>query len=260
MEYLAIIQARSGSTRLPGKVLKNLEGRSELEWVYSRVSKSKHVDKVVVATTTKDEDDSVVELCGQFGAECKRGSCDDVLDRYYSVAKEYSPSYVIRLTADCPCFDPQLLDQAIEELDTQSDYLGMLSETFPDGLDLEIMKFSALEEAWKKANLASEREHLTQYIVKNPSLFRLQDFVCPEGNLGFERWTVDEPEDFELVSRIFKHFISNDNEDFYYLDIHNYLNENPQLRNINAMYSRNEGLKKSLLADHVVHNGEEHAN
>lgn len=252
MRFLAIIQARSGSTRLPGKVLKDICGKSQLQWVIDRVARSRHVDEVMVATTDQPADVSIIDLCKSFDVPCYAGSQDDVLDRFYQAAKPLNPDYVIRVTADCPCFDPQLLDEAIEELDDASDYLGMLSETFPDGLDLEVIRFSALEEAWRAADLASQREHVTQYIVRNPESFALQDFASKIGGHGNERWTVDEPEDLELVKRIYEHFIEGGNPAFGYQDILDFLDSDPQLREINGDFARNEGLAKSLSEDHVV--------
>lgn len=252
MRFLAVIQARSGSTRLPGKVLKDIAGRSQLEWVVRRVSRCGRVDKVVVATTDRPDDYPVLSQCEEIGVECFAGSENDVLDRYYQVARRYEPEYVVRVTGDCPCFDPGLLDEAICELRPDADYLGMVSETFPDGLDLEIVRYSALVEAWEEAGLASEREHATQFIVKRPERYRIQDFASRIGDHGGERWTVDEPEDLELVREVFHHFIGQGDEGFGYADILAFLDSKPELRSINRGFARNEGLAKSVAHDHVV--------
>lgn len=250
MKYLALIQARSGSTRFPGKVLKDLAGKPMLLREVERVRASKAIDEVAVVTTVAKADLEIVGLCAENSIRVFAGSEDDVLDRYYQMAKLLDPEYVVRITADCPCFDPCLLDEAIASMDPEADYLGMLSETFPDGLDLEIVKFDALRKAWSEANLRSQREHVTQYIVRNPGLFRLQDFVSMLGNHGDERWTVDEPEDFELVSKIYEHFSEGGEvRPFAYADILAFLDENPSLRGINDRFARNEGLQKSLRED-----------
>lgn len=247
MKYLAMIQARCGSSRLPNKVLKELCGKSVLQQMIERVQRSRHVDEIMVITTDGKEDCAIVRLCNRIGVRVGTGSKEDVLDRFYQNAKLLSPSYIIRLTGDCPCIDPELIDQAILQMDEDTDYCGMLSETFADGLDIEIFKFTALEKAWREASHVYEREHVTQYMIHHPHLFRLQDFVSPAGYFGNHRWTVDEPEDFELVSRIFEHFLNEqDMVKFGYRDILDFLTENPELMKINSMYRRNEGLEKSM--------------
>lgn len=252
MKYLVMIQARCGSTRLPNKVLKELCGKPVLEQMIRRVQRSNKVDEVMVITSIEKANLPILKLCSEIGIRVGVGSEDDVLDRYYQTAKLLNPEYVIRLTADCPCFDPGLLDLAIEQMEADADYCGMLSESFADGLDLEIMKFSALRKAWKEANHSFEREHVTQYIIRHPEVFKLQNFESPIGYFGNYRWTVDEPEDFELVSKIYEHFINQGNEDFKYSDILAYLNSNPEIMMINQKYSRNEGLQKSINNDSIV--------
>ena len=163
-----MIQARCGSSRLPNKVMKPLCGKPVLERVIERVQKSTLVDEVVVITSIDKQNLPILGLCAQLGVRVGVGSEQDVLDRYYQTAKLLQPEYVIRITADCPCFDSELLDMAIRQMDSKTDYCGMLSETFADGLDLEIMKFSALQKAWREASHSFEREHVTQYIVRHP--------------------------------------------------------------------------------------------
>ena len=253
MKYLVMIQARCGSTRLPNKVLKDLCGKPALERMIDRVRRSKKVDEVMVVTSIEKNNLPILKLCSEIDVRVGIGSENDVLDRFYQTAKLLRPEYVIRLTADCPCFDAELLDLAIEGLDEDTDYCGMTSESFADGLDLEIMKFTALERAWREANHAFEREHVTQYIVRHPEIFKLQNFESPIGYFGNHRWTVDEPEDFELVSKIYEHFIGTDTkENFNYKDILSFLNDHPEIVAINKMYTRNEGLEKSIREDHIV--------
>lgn len=250
MKYLVMIQARCGSTRLPNKVLKDLCGKPALERMINRVQKAHNVDEVIVITSIEKANLPILRLCSELGIRVGIGSEDDVLDRYYQTAKLLKPEYVIRLTADCPCFDPELLDLAIDQLKPDTDYCGMLTESFADGLDLEIMKFDALKKSWKEANHTFEREHVTQYIIKHPEMFKLQNFESPIGYFGDHRWTVDEPEDFELVSLVYDHFVKQLHKDYFgYRDILDYLNDNPEIRKINSKYTRNEGLTKSIRND-----------
>lgn len=175
-----------------------------------------------------------------------------MLDRYYQMAKLIKPDYIVRVTADCPCYDWSILDQAIEAMSPDTDYLSDFGETLPDGLDIEVMKFSALKLAWQKARLASEREHVTQYIRKHPEEFLHKNFVCPFGNIGHLRWTLDEQEDYVLIEKIYNHFLSAAREDFLTPDILECINENQELSKINVKYARNEGLAKSLREDKIV--------
>lgn len=253
MKYLVMIQARCGSTRLPNKVLKDLCGKPALQRMIERVQRCKQVDEVMVVTSIEKNNLPILKLCSEIGIRVGVGSEDDVLDRFYQTAKLLKPEYVIRLTADCPCFDAELLDQAITEMEPDTDYMGMTSESFADGLDLEIMKFSALEKNWGEANHSFEREHVTQYIIRHPDKFKLQNFESPIGYFGNHRWTVDEPEDFELVQRVYEHFeIELKKDDFGYRDILEFLKQHPEIVKLNQKYTRNEGLAKSIKEDHIV--------
>ncbi|MCI8949010.1 MAG: NTP transferase domain-containing protein [Lachnospiraceae bacterium] len=252
MKFLAIIQARCGSSRLPSKVLKDLCGKTILERVIERVRKSKYVDEVVVATTLNEDDIPIVSLVSSLGIRVFAGNSLDVLDRYYQAAKIIQPEYVIRITADCPVFDAKLLDDAIEKLKPETDYMAACSETLADGLDLEIIRYEVLKQVWKEAHLASEREHVTMYIKNNKKLFTIQDYKSPLGNLHNERWTVDEPEDYFFIKNIYDHFKIAGKEAFDSKDILAYLNANPKVREINKGFIRNEGLLISLKNDRTV--------
>lgn len=254
MKYLAMIQARCGSTRLPNKVLKDLCGKPVLQRMIERVRKSKLVNEVIVVTSIEKNNLPILSLCANLDIRVGIGSEDDVLDRFYQTAKLLKPKYVVRLTADCPCFDAGLLDAALQEMNEDADYCGNAANgTFADGLDFEIMKFSALEKTWRESIHTFEREHVTQYIVRHPNLFKVQDYQSPIGYFGNYRWTVDESEDFEVVSLIYNHFQKTDIGDaFTYKDILEYLNMHPEITDINRMYSRNEGLEKSIREDHIV--------
>lgn len=251
MKFLAIIQARCGSSRLPSKVLKDLCGKTALECVIERVKKSKYVDEVIVATTINLKDIPIVHLVSNIGVRVFAGSEFDVLDRFYQVAKLIHPEYVIRITADCPVFDFKILDDAIEKLQQEADYMAALSETLADGLDLEIIRFETLKRTWRQARLSSEREHVTLYIKNHKELFRLQDYKCPLGNLHNERWTMDEPEDYLFIKNIYEYFKNLGKEYFDSKDILKYLNKNPSVRNINQGFIRNEGLLISLKNDKI---------
>ena len=253
-----MIQARCGSTRLPNKVLKDLCGKPALQRMIERVQRSKAIDEVMVVTSIEKNNLPILKLCADLGVRVGIGSEDDVLDRFYQTAKLLKPEYVIRLTADCPCFDAELLDQAISELKPDTDYMGMTSESFADGLDLEIMKFSALEKAWKEAEHSFEREHVTQFIIRRPEVFKLQDFHSPVGDFGYYRWTVDEPEDFEVVKQIYEYFLMSDKkDDFNYKDIITFMKAHPEVEKINQKYTRNEGLQKSIAEDHIINTEKE---
>lgn len=252
MKFLAIIQARCGSSRLPSKVLKDLCGKTALERVIERVKRSRYVDEVMVATTLNREDIPIVQLVSGMGVRVFAGSALDVLDRYYQAAKQVGPEYVVRITADCPVFDAGILDDAIEKLNPDTDYMAAISETLADGLDLEIMRFEALKQAWEEAGLASEREHVTLYIKNHTERFRIQDYESTLGNLHEERWTIDEPEDYLFIKTIYEHFTEIGKEEFNASDILEYLNANPGIRKINEGFIRNEGLLISLKNDRIV--------
>mgnify|MGYP002509972589 CR=1 FL=1 len=252
MKYIAMIQARCGSSRLPNKVLKDLSGKTDLQWVIERVQRSRHIDEVMVITSIEKNNLPLIKLCAELGVRVYVGSEEDVLDRYYQAAKLIQTEYIVRITADCPLFDWRYLDMAIEQMEADTDYMAEMTESFPDGEDIEIVKFSVLKKSWREAKLASEREHVTMYIKNHPEMFKMQNLECPIQGIGSKRWTLDEDEDYELVSAIYQHFISLDREDFVTEDILGFLEENPQLEQLNAKYTRNEGLLRSIANDKEV--------
>lgn len=252
LKYLVLIQARCGSSRLPNKVLKKIAGKTDLQWVLERVKRSRKIDEVMVITSIEKNNLPLIKLCTELDIRVFVGSEDDVLDRYYQAARLLKPKYVIRITADCPLFDWNYLDLAIDQLELDTDYMAEMTESFPDGLDIEIMKFSVLKEAWEKANLASEREHVTLYIRNHADAYKIQNFECPIEGIGNKRWTLDEYADLVLIEKIYEHFISAGKENFVTEDILQFLEENPRLEDINSRIGRNEGLKKSLDNDKIV--------
>jgi spore coat polysaccharide biosynthesis protein SpsF len=245
---VAIIQARLGSTRLPGKVLADICGRSLLEHLVERVRAAATVDKIVVATTESAADDELAcfiearGLCGVY-----RGSEEDVLGRLHDCARRESAELIVRVTADDPLKDPAIIDRAVGLLlaDAAADYCSNTREpSFPEGLDIEVVRCRALEAARREAKLASEREHVTPYIWKNPSRFRLLGFRHAEDLSGW-RWTVDKPEDLEFMRAVFAHFYRGSSV-FSYLDVIEFLRGRPDIRAINAGTVRNEGYLQSL--------------
>jgi spore coat polysaccharide biosynthesis protein SpsF len=202
---VAIIQARMGSTRLPGKVLLPLLGRPILSRVVERTARAGLVDEVVVATTVDARDDAIVDLAAREGWAVERGSPADVLDRYAQAARAHEADVIVRITSDCPLIDPTLIDRTIEAfVDGDADYASNSLEprTFPRGLDVEVVARDALERAWREDDDLSLREHVTPYVYRHPDRFRLVGVTCPD-DLSGHRWCVDVPEDYELVGRIY---------------------------------------------------------
>jgi spore coat polysaccharide biosynthesis protein SpsF (cytidylyltransferase family) len=250
MKVVAIIQARMSSSRLPGKVLMPLANKPVLAHIVERLSYCKMVEKIVVATTDKDSDDPVVDYCVNNNIDYYRGSLDDVLDRYYQAAKIYHADPIVRITGDCPVIDPVVVDAVITGyLSGEYDCYGLGGE-FPDGLDCTVFSFSAIEKAWKEAKLQSEREHVGPYIENNLHLFRNGALELFQG-LGHQRWTLDESNDYELLSKIFNELYRPDSP-FLTHDILQFIQNNPELSAINSKIVRNEGYLKSLQEDKVI--------
>ena len=252
MKYLAMIQARMGSSRLPQKVLKDICGKPELQRVIERVKKSQFVDEVMVVTSVERNNLPLIKVCTELGVRVFVGSEDDVLDRYYQAARLLKPQYVIRITADCPMYDWNILDDMIKNLESASDYYYISGDDFPDGLDTEIMRFDALEKAWHDARLCSEREHVTQYFRNHPEIFKIQEYSFPIPNTGSCRWTLDEEADYQMISAVYRYFIDMGKEYFVSGDIIRFLQQHPEVHEINANIERNEGLKRSIMEDHIM--------
>lgn len=248
---LLVIQARMGSTRLPGKVLKTIKEHSLLELQQMRVSPAKLVDKIIIATTTNQEDDAIELFCKEKNINCYRGSDWDVLDRYYQAAKSYSPKNVIRVTSDCPLHHHTVIDFVINEYTKSGkDYFSNSNfepDFLEDGFDVEVSSFQALETAWKEAKLLSEREHVTPYI-KNSGKF----------SCGWKKFSsayqyklsVDSPEDFKVAETIFNSFDSI--TDFDMNDIIKLLKEKPEILELNKESKINSGYIKSIQSDKKI--------
>lgn len=244
---LCIVQARSSSSRLPGKVLKTILGKPMILYELERLKRSKRIDKIVLATSQDESDNGLANSVVDNGFEAYRGSLDDVLDRYYQCAKQYQPEHVVRITGDCPVIDWRIVDAVIGAHLTEGNDYTATSEEYPDGLDSEIVRFSALEQAWKDARMSSEREHVTLYIRNHADQFRCGQIVCRQ-NLNKLRWTVDEPQDFEFIRQVYEELYGQNN-DFSMQDILQLLKRRPELLAINQGIQRNAGLLKSLRED-----------
>ncbi len=251
MDILCIIQARSGSTRLPNKVLLSLEGKTVLEHVIERVSHSKLIDEVVVATTFNKEDIKIVNIVSGLGYRVFAGSEDDVLDRYYQCARLIKPKNIVRITSDCPLIDPDIIDYAIDNhIKSGADYTSnTLKETYPDGLDVEVFTYEALFEAWKNAKLTSEREHVTPYIRKNDKFKKYS--VENDIDLSYLRWTLDREQDYKFIKEVYKHLYKQNNL-FKTKEVLELLEKYTHLIEINKDITRNEGYQVSLKNDKIL--------
>jgi len=248
---VCIIQARMGSKRLTGKVLMEFCGKPLLGHIVERVRKSRFIDKIVIATTDKTEDNKIEKLAKDMKVDVFRGDDNDVLDRFYKGAKKFNADTVVRVTGDCPLVDPLIVDRTIEYFtENNFDYVSNAYPvpTYPDGLDVEVFSFKALEVAWNKASRQSEREHVTAYIWKNENKDFSLGSVKFTADLSQKRWTVDKPEDAEFVKKIYealyfkKPFFNTD-------DVLKLLKEKPKHEKINQGIARNEGYSESLKKD-----------
>jgi len=243
MKTVAIIQARTGSVRLPGKVLLPIFGKPAIQWTIDRICKCKEVDRIIIATTEQPDDNKLADLCYALGVSCFRGSKNDVLDRYYQAARSLSlhnGQRIVRLTGDCPFIDSDVCDAVIRlQQVTGADYASnTIHPSYPDGLDCEVFRFEALEKAWYEAKKDFEREHVTQYIIRNPEFFTMKNLTAEE-NLSHMRWTLDRPEDYLFLSAVAEHF---GRYDFSTEELVALLREKPSLMEINSVFKRNESL------------------
>jgi spore coat polysaccharide biosynthesis protein SpsF len=247
MNLVAIVQARMSSVRLPNKVLLPLAGKPTLWHVINRLQECKSLQKIIVATSTDAGDDLIENWCNDAYLECFRGSLDDVLDRYYRAAKAFEAQAVVRVTADCPVIDPDIVDELVRNFLSKTFDAYSLAGDFPDGLDCQIFSMSALEKAWRNAVLPSEREHVGPYIENNPSIFKVGQLHKFKG-LGHHRWTLDEPEDYEFLKLVFMKLYEM-NPQFRTKDILELMENEPELLKINSQIVRNQGYLKSLKAE-----------
>lgn len=247
---ILITQARMGSTRLPGKVMLEVNHESLLKIHLNRLAKCKNVDIIIVATTTNSSDDLLANKVVDWGFKVFRGSENDVLDRFYNAVIKIKPKWIVRVTSDCPLIDPNLVDDVIEATKLANKDYGsnVIDETFPDGQDVEVIKFTALETAWKNAKKDSEREHVTPYIRNNSNQKGENIFssISFNNNIDYSkiRMTVDEPNDFELINKVITELGFNKS----WFEYTEYIINN-KLVEINGNIVRNEGYLKSLKKD-----------
>ncbi len=236
MKVGAIIQARMGSTRLPEKVMKYIEGKTVLEHVIERVKQSELIDEIVVATTTNDRD-KIIELeAVHCGVKVFRGSEEDVLSRYYHAAKENSLDTIVRITSDCPLIDPNILDEIIqyyiknEHAIVSNAGSDLSNRTYPRGLDTEVFSFDVLQQAFFDAKEKYQREHVTPYIYETAGSAY---YYKNDKDYSKFRWTLDTDEDFDLITEVYKHLYKGIH-DFYLSEIVELFEKKPSLYDINA--------------------------
>jgi spore coat polysaccharide biosynthesis protein SpsF len=235
-KILIIVQARMGSTRLPGKIMKKVLGRPLLDFLIQRLKRVSLADGIVIATTKNPADGKIVNFCLGQEIFCFTGSEHDVLDRYYQAATKFKADIIVRVTSDCPLIDPLLIDKLISfylELQPNCDYLSnTIVRSFPRGMDVEVFSYRSLELAAEQAVLPEEREHVTPFIYRHPELFKIHSYIHPEDNSKY-RWTVDCPEDLVLITKILEN-IYPERPEFTLQDLLSLLEEHPDWSKINA--------------------------
>jgi spore coat polysaccharide biosynthesis protein SpsF len=250
VRIICIIQARMASTRLPDKVLAEIEGRPMLAHVVERAAAIDGVDDVVVATTTDSVDTAILEIAPSIGALPFAGHPTDVLDRYYQAATKFEAEGVVRITADCPLIDPIVSGQIVSRFNRGDlDYAtNLLETTYPDGFDTEVVSYGALEHIWKIATLPSDREHVITYIRTNPEIFKVWN-LTREPDLSHIRWTVDEPDDLEFVRAVFENLPKTKDRYPSAEAILDMLKAHPEIAALHPDHKRNEGWATSIAAD-----------
>ena len=260
---VAIIQARLGSTRLPGKILMKIQNKPILYYVLNQVQHSKKITKIIVATTTNIQDDQIANFSSSFGIDFFRGDENDVLDRYYQCAKKVTSEIFVRITSDCPLIDPNLIDNCIDEFSKNNyDYFSNIHKKdgnlwtynpsgYPMGFAVEVFSFDALKTAWINSKKLSEREHVTLYILNHPEIFKIGNIENTNDHSDI-RLTLDYKEDFDLIKIVIEHFPKN--EIFDLQKIISFIENKPELKNINSKYDFDESLKCSLKEDDIFKN------
>jgi spore coat polysaccharide biosynthesis protein SpsF len=233
LKVAAIIQARMGSTRLQGKVLRDLEGETVLTRVVNRLRRARLVQEVLVATTDHAIDDAIVKECHSCSVPVFRGDEQDVLDRYFRAAQMAKAEVVVRITSDCPLIDPEITDKTIAAfLEAGPDYASnVIERTYPRGLDTEVISMGTLERAWRVARKPYEREHVTPYISEHPAEFKLLS-VTGDADYSSHRWTVDTPEDLAFVRAVYARLRTKPT--FGWRDVLDLVDREPRLRELNG--------------------------
>jgi spore coat polysaccharide biosynthesis protein SpsF len=242
MTTIAIVQARMTSTRFPGKVLADLLGEPMVIRQLERISRSAVIDRIVLATSSDPTDDVLAEIATQHGIDVVRGDLNDVLQRFMQVMDIYNPDVVVRLTADCPLASPQVINKVIEHFQSSdADYVSnTMSPTYPDGLDVEVVKAEVLRRVAQLSTDAAEREHVTLGVYRRPELFTIEN-VENEADLSDLRWTVDTKEDFEFIQKIYEDLYPK-NPNFDMDSVLDYLLRNPESNRTTSDAKRNAAL------------------
>ena len=248
MNTVAVIQARMGSTRLPGKVLMQLGDHPVLSWVIQAAQNAPGVNQVIVATSTLPGDDVIAEFCHGNRIECFRGSESDVLSRYLGAAHQTGADIIVRLTGDCPFLDPAVIGEVIQLRKMKNAAYATNTDpaTYPDGLDVEVFTREALEATHREATRGTDRDTVTRFMVRNRHRFPAANLVCPLPHLERERWVLDSPEDYEFCKALAKH-LKRGGINWGYLGILKVLDEHPELREINRHLTRNERFYEGLV-------------
>ena len=245
----AIVQARMSSSRLPQKVLMDLQGKPVIEQVFHQLSYSKLLNEIILATSSDSSDDPLIEWAKSKQIKYFRGDLNNVLKRFYDTAKYFNIEVIVRITADCPLIDPEIVDNVIEQyLIGNHDYFSNTNPpTFPDGLDTEVFSFVSLEKAFDRAKLLSEIEHVTPYIRNHPEEFKIGNY---SSSINYEhfRWTLDNPEDYYFISAVYNNLYE-EGTFIKWHDVIKFLDKNKEVIGINEHIARNEGLTKSLKSD-----------
>ena len=239
MKIIAVVQARMRSTRLPNKAMKKINSTPIIQILFSRLSKSTCIDDIILATSEDKSNLPLISHISNLGYKYEIGSEEDVLDRYLQVAKKHKAEIIVRITGDCPLVDPLIVDQCIKELiNSNIDYCtNTFPPTFPDGFDVSVMRINALKKAAKEATDKFDREHVTSYIKKNNNFSKKN--IVSTYDWSMLRLTIDNTEDYEVLSLVFKHF--SPNIYFSWLDVVNLYKKNPSIFNTNKHIKRNEG-------------------
>lgn len=246
---VAIIQARMGSTRLKNKTLVDIAGKPLLGHIIDRVKASRAIHEIIIATTTDSQDGVILRLATEHGIKKYAGSQEDVLDRFYHAAKQLAADVIVRITSDDPFKDPEVIDKIVRHFISHPDLdyaSNTIEPTYPEGLDVEVFSFEALKQAWKEAELPSEREHVTPYIWKNPKKFKIAN-IKYKNDLSNLRWTLDYEEDLRFTREIYKRLYHG--QIFFMDDILTLLQKEPSLININQHIPKYTGYLESRKKD-----------
>lgn len=240
----AILQGRLSSTRLPGKVMLPLVEKPVMQHVYERILHCRFLDRIIIATTKNPEDDAIDELFGRLNVPVFRGSASDPLDRYYRAAKQFNVHHIVRIMADCPLVDPQVVDAVVKQYFNGNYDFCYLGGDFPVGLDTTVFSFSTLEQCWLKSEYQYEREHITLYITSHPEKFKIG--VCELFNgLGHLRWAMDHQVDYELIRAIYN-ALYQPGKIFLTRDVLEFLRTQVRLSQLNSGIPRDEGIRRAI--------------